>query len=494
MNFSKKTILKLGLPLVLAVSAFAGTIAEAESPSATAVQIQTFGTLPVMMLNLTQSPINFNITANSMGGYAGGAIPLAAGLSGVYYPQSNGATSMFTNALTPSVAVNGNTSASLMPVATIGSSTSTPSVDNVTFTKNHSFMNMFTLFPSWSTTTDYYQVQYSSLSNLKNKGGAAYSYTELSGYPTSKSEDVTAKVNALAHSSATPSLCSINMNLMNNGQVAATYHVNINNLGAGTASSITPPPPNDRTLGDAFRSMLDIVCDVETIIASDGLGILDIIVGIPSTISSMSSQLDGNNTGNVYHAASSKGVEVSATAVLNNTAGTTFTLQKGNTDALMYEVVSTNTNQQIPLFEQNSVFIATWRQNPTNTGSLEHNSADTLIVAVINNGIYASNQIQQYMNGNSSQLSTAKAPYKPTTEQAHDTKKIFAILKDISRNHPEEAKKIIEMFGIHGKYEKIKKDPNAVKSLNVELQTILEKHKSELPAIEEYLTKLAHKS
>ncbi len=85
------------------------------------------------------------------------------------------------------------------------------------------------------------------------------------------------------------------------------------------------------------------------------------------------------------------------------------------------------------------------------------------------------------------------AKYKPTKAQAADTLKILGILTALAKNNPQDANYIVEMFGIRGKYDKMKHDPNAVRSMNAELKAIFEKHSKALPAIEPYLSKLAQK-
>ena len=122
MLFAKNAVFKVSLPLVCALVFLSGNVVKADAPSplpvanppaATSVALNTYGSVPVVVLNLTQSPINLNVSTNSTS--YGTALPLAAGLPGVYYPQSSGATSTFNNIVNPSASVNGTTSASLMP-------------------------------------------------------------------------------------------------------------------------------------------------------------------------------------------------------------------------------------------------------------------------------------------------------------------------------------------------------------------------------------------
>ena len=83
-----------------------------------------------MLFNLTQSRINVNIKTNQAAAYMSGGFPIAAGWSGVYYPQ-NGSTTTFTNVTAPGTAVDGITT-----------------LYNFSYNPNNSFMNLFAVFPS----------------------------------------------------------------------------------------------------------------------------------------------------------------------------------------------------------------------------------------------------------------------------------------------------------------------------------------------------------
>jgi hypothetical protein len=98
--------------------------------------------------------------------------------------------------------------------------------------------------------------------------------------------------------------------------------------------------------------------------------------------------------------------------------------------------------------------------------------------------------VQQYINLRNKQGSTT-AKYTPTKEQAQDSTKILAILHAIAKNNPQDAQKIIGMFGVRGAYKQMKHDPSAMNNLHIELKAIFEKHSKELPALEPYLAKLA---
>jgi hypothetical protein len=178
MNFSPNAVLRVALSMMLGFSLISGSIAKADAPSplpvsnppaATSVALNTFGSLPVVVLNLTQSPINLNISTTSTSYGTGqanlGPLPLAAGLPGVYYPQSNGTTATFNNIVKPSAPVSGTSSASLMPAVTSITSSS-PSSYNIVVSNNYDWMSLFTLFPSLSKPGHYYNVQYVAINNF----------------------------------------------------------------------------------------------------------------------------------------------------------------------------------------------------------------------------------------------------------------------------------------------------------------------------------------
>jgi len=70
MLFSKGTVFKVVLPLILVLSVFSGNVAQADGQSPTPatsefVALNTYGSLPVVVLNLTQSPINLSVSTTS---------------------------------------------------------------------------------------------------------------------------------------------------------------------------------------------------------------------------------------------------------------------------------------------------------------------------------------------------------------------------------------------------------------------------------------------
>jgi hypothetical protein len=517
MNFAKQTILRISLSLALALSLVSGDVAQADPPSplpvsnppaATSVALNTYGSLPVVVLNLTQSPINFNISTNSTN--YGSALPLAAGLPGVYYPQSNGATTTFNNIVNPGAAVNGTTTASLMPAVT-SVTPSTATTYDITVNNNYDWMSLFTVFPSWSKPASYSNVQFVAMNKFEviagtpgaPLGAAAYSFNALAGYPRSDAKDSTAKnyyTTANVLNAGSPVTTSINLNLLPAGGQAATYKININSLGGSTSGKV-PTGANGWSILGMMHSVLDVVTDVATIASGDPLGIIDYIAGIPATIDGIVSDVqngsaNANITTDTNYPAKSAGINVSATATFSDTNGEKLVAYEGDSQSLIYEVQGADgTYAKLPLIQQNAVIITTWRQKPADNYGVELNvnSADTLFVTVLNNGVYASNQVQKYINQPSTAFMSNAAKYKPTKAQATDSLKILGILTALAKNNPQDANYIVEMFGIRGKYDKMKHDPNAVKTMHQELKAIFEKHSKSLPAIEPYLSKLAQK-
>lgn len=516
MLFAKNAVFKVSLPLVCALVFLSGNVVKADAPSplpvanppaATSVALNTYGSVPVVVLNLTQSPINLNVSTNSTS--YGTALPLAAGLPGVYYPQSSGATSTFNNIVNPSASVNGTTSASLMPAVTSVTS-SAPSTYDITVSNNYDWMSLFTLFPSWSKPGSYSNVQYVALNKFEvisgtpgaPLGAAAYSFNALAGYPRSDAKDSTGKgyfTSGSVLNAGTAVTTSLNLNLLAaSGQNAATYKININSLGGSTSGKV-PSGLNGWSILKFMHSALDVVTDVATIASGDPLGIADYIAGIPATIDGIvtdaqSGSANANITTDTAYPAKSAGVNVSATATFNDTNGEKLVAYEGDSQSLIYEVQAADgTYAKLPLIQQNAVMITTWRQKPVDNYGVELNvnSADTLFVTVLNNGVYASNQVQKYINQQASSNMSSTVKYKPTKAQAADSWKLLGILTAMAKNNPQDAHYIVEMFGIHGKYDKMKKDPNAVRSMHEELKAIFEKHKKDLPAIEQYLEKLA---
>ena len=500
MKIPRRTLLRITLVLALALSAFAGAAAAADGqpptpPTATSVALNTYGSLPVMVLNLTQSPINMYMAFNSWNGYAvGGYIPIAAGLPGTYYLNGT-QTATFANILTPNLTPSNTANFSLTPVAAVDSQ------NNITFSSNSGWMSMFTTFPSWTYNGMYKYVQYVKLGNeIDNQGAAAYNSEVLTGYPSSDAKNITSNfgsMNALALNAGQSAVATLKMNLLDStGKMQAAYNININSLGGGTSGSVAIPQSGFSIL-HALHTAADIIADGKLAIEGDPLGIIDFIEGITDTINGIVTDVSNANSTNVNittdqaYPAKSKGINVTAAAdPANFPAGATLTAYSGDSQSLMYEVQGP-ANQPLPLTQQNAVFVTTWRQSPQNNyGVTLPNGADTLFVVVLNQGVYASNQIQQYIN-NSQMAGGTK--YQPTKAQVEDSAKILGILTAIAKQNPQDAKLILDLFGVRGKFGQLKNDPAALKQLNVQLKTVLEKYKNQHPALEHYLTKLAQK-
>ena len=501
MHFLKGAIFRVVLPLVLALSLFPVTGARAASatPPANSVELNTYGSLPVILLNLTQSAVDVTISTNSSfySMYRAGnptTFPLAIGLPGIY----NAGSSSMANIANSNAISQSN--ASLNPLGSLQS-------NNFTFSNNYDWMSLFTVFPSWTAPGSYSNMQYVALSNVVNVGAAANSYGVISGYPSGNGKNATVTGDFTTGSvlnAAQPAVTSINLNLRNvpaPGSEAitygATYTAAINSMGAGTPGN----PPSGLTAASilgALHSILDIITDCATLASGDPLGIADYIAGVPATIEGMVDNASTNayTTTDANYKAASAGIFVTAAATFNQAFPQTFIPYTGNSytgdsQSQIFEV--STTSPSLPLALQNYVAITTWRQTPSNTGSTERTSADTLIVTILNNGVYTSNQVQQYLNSSSASSATGATRYKPTREQSQDTLNFLTILTALSKNHPQDATAIMKLFGMQGTYPAIKHDPSALRNLNIELKAIFEKHKTELPAIAPYLAKLEKK-
>lgn len=481
MCFATGVIRNFALPLVFVLVVMSSGVAQATTPTTppaagTAVQLQTYGVLPVMVMNLTQSPINFSISTNQAAAYAKGNVPIALGLSGVAYPQASGTTPLFSNPTTPNSSPNGATNASLQPVAAASGTTSNT---------NFSFVNAFAMFPSWSGTVNFpgtAYVPYTYANGGASMGGTPgsqetgnyYNYTQQAAY---------------GQSMATASTSSINLSLVStSGTPLPGYAININSLGGATGSyqaqQSTFPPQQDWV-----EDVLTLLVDIETIAEPSPISVADMVYGIYKSIKEMLDAGSETYTSAPYPA-TYKGINVTA-ALAANGSGLNFPLTSGNSSYLVYETNPVNTVTTLPLEQQNTVIVYTWRTSPQNTSTNERNSADTLVVMVINQGVYAASQMQQSLNNVSpSKVGAAKLQYKPSREQAQDSFKLLAILDEIAKRNPQDAKRLIETFGLHGQYDKAKHEPSSQAGIKKTLKEIFEKHRREIPAIEHYLTKL----
>lgn len=480
MSLSRAAILKLFLSLVLALNVFSGGTAKADAPPAgTAVQLQTYGTLPVMVVNLTRSAINYNVSTNQAAVYTNGNFPIAIGLPGWYYVQGNGSTRLFSNPTTPAIPPSGATNASLQPAVETSANT---------VNANYSFMTAFNLFPSWSGSVSYNGTSYYAFS-YPNGGNSLGSTPGPSSSPLPRY--IATSQTAYAQSMANPSLCSLNLNVLSPaGETNPPgYIININSLGGQT--SAYQPPSYDKAPTDWFDVALTILVDIDTLAEPNPITVADMLYGIYSTFSDIIEASESPNTTNQPYPAKYKGINVSA-ALAANTGGATLSLTGGANNYLVYETKPANPTATLPLDQQNTLLVFTWRASPANTSTTERNAADTLIVVVINKGVYAASQVQQYLNNPfASQATTAKLQYKPTKQQAADSLKILGILTAIAKKDPQDAQRIIDMFGVHGQYANMQHDPNAAARKKEMLKEVFEKHRQEIPEIQYYLAKLA---
>lgn len=481
MFVAKKIFRDFAVPILTALAVMSGGVTQAATPASpppagTAVQLQTYGVLPVMVMNLTQVPINFNISTNQAAAYTRANTPIAIGLSGVAYPQGSGTTPWFSNPTTPTITPSGLTNASLQPVASASGAASNT---------NFSFLNAFAMFPSWSGTVNFPGTAY--VPYTYGSGGASMGGTPGS-QETGNYYNYTPQA-AYGQSMATASTSSINLNpVSSNGSPLAGYVISINSLGGATSayqSQQSSFPPQQ----DWVEDILTILVDIETIAEPSPIGIADMVYGIYKSIKEMLDSGSESYT-NAPYPATYKGINVTA-ALGGNSSGLSFSPTSGNSSYLVYETSPVNAATPLPLEQQNAVIVYTWRTSPQNTSTNERNSADTLVVMVINQAVYAANQMQQTLNNVSpSKVGAGKLQYKPSKDQAQDSFKLLAIMEEIHKKSPQDAKQLIDTFGMRGQSGKAKQDPTTQAAIKKTLKEVFEKHRGEIPAIEHYLAKM----
>jgi len=240
------------------------------------------------------------------------------------------------------------------------------------------------------------------------------------------------------------------------------------------------------------EDILTLLIDIDTILEPNPLTVADMVYGIYTSVKEM---LDSGSEvyTNAPYPATYKGINVTAALPANGSTGLALPMQSGNSSYVVYNTTAANSTTTLPLEQQNSLIVYTWRTSPLNTSSPERNAADTLVVILVNNGVYAAAQMQTCLNSSSNALvSTAKRQYKPRREESQDTFKLLEIITTISKKNPQDAQKMLDLFGMNGQYGKAKHDPNALAGVRMKAKEIFEKHKTEIPAIHSYLAKLAH--
>lgn len=478
MCFAKATVFKVVLPLVLVLCLFSGSVAWADSPPAptppppnTSIQLQTYGTLPVMILNLTASFINYSVTPGVPSAYTQAGAPVAIGLHGWSY-VSGSSTPTFNNPTTPNTVpngMNGMNNPSLNPVATPVANTS-----NYQPSTNLSFLNVFNLFPSWSGAVQFPNTNYQ---NFTSSSGASLGATPGPALNTTPAWYTTQPATAYAQSMSGVSNTTINLDIAG----FTTYTVNINSLGGKTSGAQTPSPNSSSSPTNWLTPIVDVIGDVAILADPDVIAVSVMLYGLYESIKALVDSPPNPNYTNVPYPAAYNGIGVTASG------GYLYALD-GSNNFLMYGQTKPNISMTQSGF-QNGVFLYTWRMGQSNTGSQERNSADTLVVAVISEAIYTAYQARQFIH-NPSAATATNARYNPTKEQAEDTWKLLGILTAIAKKNPQDSQKIIELFGFHGQYAQTKHDPNAVAGIKPKLKEVFIKYQREFPVIEQYLAKL----
>ena len=393
--------------------------------------------------------------------------------------QGGGAIPFFSNPTTPATMPNGAANASLQPAALSSGAASNT---------NFSFVNAFALFPSWSGS-----VNFSSTTSAKyqySNSGASMGATP--GPSNENNNYSVAQIQAAVQSMANPSASSINLNLISStGAALPGYAIHINSLGGATSayqSEQSTFPPKQDWVDD----ILTLLVDLDTLAEPNPITVSDMVYGIYKSIREMLDSGSSEEYTNAPYPATYKGINVTA-ALAATGGGLALPMQSGNSSYLVYNTAAANSAATLPMEEQNSLIVYTWRTSPQNTSTNERNSADTLVVVLINNGVYAAAQMQTSLNSPSNALSSAaKRQYKPRREESQDTFKLLEIITVISKKNPQDAQKLLELFGMNGQYGKAKHDPHALAGIRLKAKEIFEKHKAEIPAINPYLVKLAH--
>ncbi|MCX7971066.1 MAG: hypothetical protein N3A57_05845, partial [Negativicutes bacterium] len=142
----------LALLVLVAAVVTAGIADASPGPNANTIQLQTYGELPVVMINLTPYPATVTLCQQNWQMYQNS--PVAIGATGLYYQTSaapvpiNGLGGPGTPALAPAV---------------------NPITDQTTSTdswiSNSPFINHFLWFPTW---TNYNQIGYTQLVQISS--------------------------------------------------------------------------------------------------------------------------------------------------------------------------------------------------------------------------------------------------------------------------------------------------------------------------------------
>ncbi|MEI6286584.1 MAG: hypothetical protein WCP79_08795 [Bacillota bacterium] len=501
----------------------AGGFAESSGGSgssviATAIPIQTYGVLQTAFINLTLSPAYVFVEPEN-NAFGAGTYPIAIGMTGVIMNPAAGQQAFLPGVATPCVTQPFGkftpASATLQPCGSyfyqgmnIQSGTTNIPVATLGWSSNANYVLQTALFPSWNSTaplksnnnpdnplqsTTFYQYDSNSTNVVTTAG-----LVTIAGTPKATSVPAPPPTTiGMAKAGST----NINIVIPGSEPTNPNYNnftVNINTLGLATTTTV---PPN-ATSGDIYDTAATTVADTLAVVTcmlsvEDPLSWLGMALSLAGTIEGMCVTPAIANAGDPAFPVASNQINVTGFANLSTTAGpvtaanagtgdSAWTLQKGDNGALLYYPTNFTGNPD----ENNALLLLNFRMQYTNMPSSLPSAADQLVVAIINQPLFAAIKCSSAANTSQSgsavppptSLSTAAGQGQtPAVKRAQEAARLLDVFRKIAKTSMTDNARIEKLYGF--KSIGTGKSANDKQQAITQLKAILAKYRSTIPEI-----------
>ena len=438
-------------------------------PSDTAIQVQTYGVLPTIFLNLTTLPAYVFVSPppSSTPG-----LPLAAGLTGIltHGTQESYLTGVGSPGVIPAnFSVPGNASLQPAVISTDGGKT-------FSYSPHPYSTNMTALFPSWNSTKP--------LLNNPNPivtGSGYYEYPSDTSVVGGIIQYPPAPINGLASNAATTGMVNYSATSINvaipyaesNEPDFHNYSVLITSLGLAESGSQLTPPNSTNAIADVFNGIDCVVTDVGAALTADPVAIAAAAIGTYNTIQQMSANVYNGQITNAYPAAylgvtvAGFGNSASQAALWVLPSESTMYLIEGDNSSLLYQPqITPYTGWE----DDNYLIIVNYRQKFANTGTATPTSSDTLIIALVNENVY--------------QAAKAATLTKLTGKaRAEESARLIGVFGQITKESIFDKAKIARIVGFGAPVSNARCSEQQKQNAATALKALLNKYRTRIPEI-----------
>ena len=472
---------------------------------ATAIPIQTYGVLQTAFINLTLSPAYVFVEPQSTA-FSAGAYPIAIGMTGVIMNPAAGQQAFLPGVATPCVTQAFGTfapaSATLQPCGSYskqGSNSQTGATSTPVWSSSANYVLQTALFPSWNSTaalksnnnpdnplqsTTFYQYDSNSTNVVTTAG-----LVTITGTPKATSVPAPQPTTiGMAQAGST----NINIVIPGSEPTNPNYNNFTGNLNTAGVSLSQNLPPNATDAGiydTAATTMADTLAVVTCMLSvEDPLSWLGLALSLAGTIEGMCVTPSIANAGDPAFPVASNQINVTGFANLSPTAGpvtaatagtgdSDWTLQKGDNGALLYYPTNFTGNPD----ENNALLLLNFRMQYTNMPSSLPSATDQLVVAVINQPLYAAIKCSSAVPAPASLSQASGTGQTPAVKRAEEAARLLDVFRKIAKTNLTDNARIEKLYGF--KSIGTGKSASEKQQAITQLKAILAKYRSTIPEV-----------